>query len=272
MSSRSAGGPVTFLLDIGAKVPWQASVIAAVAFFVTLHFTTNTVAPVSATATMGPFALADVLTLIATFLQYIVPALLLTGALASAVIRKRARVQQSAPLDSDGGEAIRNLTWWQFEKFLSAHFAQLGFTMQKTGRPTADGGVNLKLRRGTDKYFVQCKQWRARRIDAATVRNLYRVMETAGAAGGIVLTAGSFSDETRKFVEGRKIELIDGHMLEALMRPDHPRPVAAKSAVAPECPNCGSPMQVRVARKGAKAGKAFWGCPRFPACRAILPA
>jgi restriction system protein len=260
MSSRSAGGPVTFLLDIGAKVPWQASVIAAVAFFVTLHFTTNTVAPVSATATMGPFALADVLTLIATFLQYIVPALLLTGALASAVIRKRARVQQSAPLDSDGGEAIR------------AHFAQLGFTMQKTGRPTADGGVNLKLRRGTDKYFVQCKQWRARRIDAATVRNLYRVMETAGAAGGIVLTAGSFSDETRKFVEGRKIELIDGHMLEALMRPDHPRPVAAKSAVAPECPNCGSPMQVRVARKGAKAGKAFWGCPRFPACRAILPA
>ena len=38
-----------------------------------------------------------------------------------------------------------------------------------------------------------------------------------------------------------------------------------------QCPGCGSPMLVRVARKGAKAGKAFWGCPRFPDCTGMLP-
>ena len=113
-----------------------------------------------------------------------------------------------------------------------------------------------------------------RQIEVAAVRDLYGVMASAGAAGGIVVTAGSFSDEARKFAAGRKVELIDGQMLEVLMRTNHVRPPSAapKSAAAPRCPSCGRPMSVRVARKGSNAGKAFWGCPRFPECRGTLPA
>src|SRR5437868_5915833 len=124
MISPSSAGPAGLPWNVGARIPWQVSVVAAVAFFVTLHFTANIDAPVSTPAT-GPFVLADILRFIATILQYIVPALLLTGALASAVIRKRARAAPLAPADAGGADAIRNLTWWQFEKFLSAHFAQL---------------------------------------------------------------------------------------------------------------------------------------------------
>jgi ATP-dependent helicase HepA len=38
---------------------------------------------------------------------------------------------------------------------------------------------------------------------------------------------------------------------------------------APErgCPRCGSPMTVRIAGRGRNAGKPFFGCTRFPACR-----
>jgi restriction system protein len=218
----------------------------------------------------------------ATVVQYFVPALLLIGALASALIRKHDRASPPAAMvDERGANAIRNLTWHQFEKFLNVHFAQLGFAVQKTGKTGPDGRVNLKLRRGKDRYLVQCKQWRARQVEAAAVRDLYRVMTRAGAGGGIIVTAGTFSDEAREFAEGRKIELIGGQMLEALMRADHrepteskvvpDRPSTSKSAAAPQCPGCGSPMLVRVARKGAKAGKAFWGCPRFPDCTGMLP-
>jgi hypothetical protein len=39
---------------------------------------------------------------------------------------------------------------------------------------------------------------------------------------------------------------------------------------APICPKCGSKMVLREAKRGARAGQSFWGCSRYPACRAIL--
>jgi four helix bundle suffix protein len=38
---------------------------------------------------------------------------------------------------------------------------------------------------------------------------------------------------------------------------------------APVCPECGKPMRERTARVGANAGKAFWGCSAYPACRGV---
>jgi four helix bundle suffix protein len=37
----------------------------------------------------------------------------------------------------------------------------------------------------------------------------------------------------------------------------------------PECPDCGVEMRKRNARSGTFAGKAFWGCSRYPECRGI---
>jgi len=36
------------------------------------------------------------------------------------------------------------------------------------------------------------------------------------------------------------------------------------------CPACGSPMQLRTARRGPNAGSQFWGCSRYPACKATV--
>jgi hypothetical protein len=35
------------------------------------------------------------------------------------------------------------------------------------------------------------------------------------------------------------------------------------------CPQCGSPMVQRTARKGSRAGERFWGCSRLPKCRGV---
>ncbi len=33
------------------------------------------------------------------------------------------------------------------------------------------------------------------------------------------------------------------------------------------CPNCGAPMVRRMAKRGYRSGKRFWGCSRYPSCR-----
>lgn len=39
---------------------------------------------------------------------------------------------------------------------------------------------------------------------------------------------------------------------------------------APRCPVCGSTMVLRTAKRGARAGKKFWGCSEYPYCRGII--
>lgn len=36
------------------------------------------------------------------------------------------------------------------------------------------------------------------------------------------------------------------------------------------CPRCGSQMILRTAKRGANAGRQFWGCSKFPKCRAVI--
>jgi len=38
----------------------------------------------------------------------------------------------------------------------------------------------------------------------------------------------------------------------------------------PSCPNCGLEMVMRTAKKGAHAGRQFWGCSSFPKCRGTI--
>lgn len=47
--------------------------------------------------------------------------------------------------------------------------------------------------------------------------------------------------------------------------------VAATTSREPVCPKCGNPMHLRTAKKGANAGKQFWGCSGYPGCRGVRP-
>jgi restriction system protein len=45
----------------------------------------------------------------------------------------------------------------------------------------------------------------------------------------------------------------------------------AKPAAPPACPLCGSPMALRTAKKGPRAGLQFWGCASYPVCNGTKP-
>jgi len=46
---------------------------------------------------------------------------------------------------------------------------------------------------------------------------------------------------------------------------------APESVAEPLCPKCSTPMVRRKGRRGALAGKDFWGCPNYPKCRQTVP-
>jgi restriction system protein len=163
-----------------------------------------------------------------------------------------------------------------------------GFRVAETGGGGADGGVDLVLTKGGEKFLVQCKQWKAYKVGVDTVRELYGVMAARGATGGFVVTSGTFSGDAQEFAQGRNVNLMDGARLFGLIRqakdslrsrsseptPDpsneHPIP-HAPAASMPACPRCGSTMVKRTAKKGQHAGDVFWGCSTYPACRGVRP-
>lgn len=51
--------------------------------------------------------------------------------------------------------------------------------------------------------------------------------------------------------------------------PQEVEPAAASAELPPVCPWCGGRLVQRTARKGARAGKPFYGCSAYPACRYI---
>ena len=108
------------------------------------------------------------------------------------------------------------------------------------------------------------------------VRELNGVVSAQGAHGGFVVTGGEFSRGAREFAESCGIKLIDGPSLEQLIGDIPSRSSAVDSGVAvvaevsPACPQCGTAMIQRTAKKGQFVGQPFWGCQRDPRCGGIL--
>jgi restriction system protein len=97
-------------------------------------------------------------------------------------------------------------------------FRLRGFSVAETGGGGADGGIDLRLKKGSDVFLVQCKQWRAYKVSVIVVRELFGVMASQGATGGFVITSGLFTADARSFAEGRNIELIDGTALNIMIQ------------------------------------------------------
>lgn len=283
---RRSDGALEDIFRIALALPWWAGVALAIVVFVLLHAVAEmaVVAP-TAPGAMGDLAARSVYVSLAKIGQWVVPAALLLGAAGSAIQQKK-RAGLHAQVASAGQAAIDGMSWRDFELVVGEAFRRRGFSVVETDGGGADGGVDLVLANGREKYLVQCKHWRASSVGVTVVRELYGVMAAKGASGGFVVTAGHFSAEARAFADGRHIELIDGPKLTAMIRnvprndvssatagqsPQTMQPPVANGANGMTCPRCGSPMVKRIAKKGNNAGKAFWGCSAFPRCREIRP-
>lgn len=142
----------------------------------------------------------------------------------------------------------------------------------------------MALTKGTEKFLVQCKQWKAYKVGVDVVRELYGVMAATEAVGGFVVTSGRFTDEARKFAEGRNVQLIDGAKLFTMIKQAKqsmavtpqpttrkPQMAALKAVAVTSCPLCSSGVVRRTERNGSNSGSEFWGCSTFPKYRGVRP-
>jgi restriction system protein len=216
MARRRKGGFADDLMEIFSRLPWWAGVIVAVIAYVLLHQVA--VEPVALQGQPGGMGAAAVQTLWKTFAtvgQYLIPALCLLGAGVSAWRRHHRQRLVTDVAQARSADALDGMSWQSFEMLVGEGFRLQGYQVTETGGGGADGGVDLVLTKGGEKFLVQCKQWRAMKVGVEIVRELYGVMAARGATGGFVVTSGRFTDDATKFASGRNVRLIDGPQLQA---------------------------------------------------------
>lgn len=284
MARKRKTSPLEDLLDLVSMLPWWAGVAIAVIGYLVLH---RMAAPTPVTAVqpgqVGQAMTHAVITGLATVGQYIIPFIGLAGAAISAFRKKQRSALVMDVSQAGSASALDGMSWREFELLVGEAFRLQGFRVAETGGGGPDGGVDLILGKGNEKFLVQCKQWKAFKVGVEVVRELYGVMAAKGAAGGFVVTSGRFTEDARAFASGRNVQLVDGAKLFAMIKQAKQSMAAARSpvakqataypsgSVAPSCPQCGSEMVKRTARKGGNAGAEFWGCSKFPNCRGVRP-
>jgi restriction system protein len=287
--ARKKSSGVEDIVALIAILPWWAGVAVGLVGFLLLHRVAGAQVAVAATQ---PGQLSTVMTQslwkgLATAGQFIVPIVCFAGAGISAWKRRERKALIREVDQSGSAEVLNGMTWTQFEVLVGEAFRLQDYTVVETGGGGADGGVDLVLTRGSEKFLVQCKQWKAFKVGVDVVRELYGVMAAKGAAGGFVVTSGRFTEDANKFASGRNVKLVDGAKLHVLIQQAQAarsgrlasapspasRPAASLSATsAPACPLCAKAMVKRMARRGANAGGEFWGCTGYPSCKGTVSA
>ena len=282
MVRRKKTGALDDMLGLVAMLPWWAGVALAVVSYVVLNQLSKpgpvvAVKPDQITSLVFSTAVSSM----AYAAQFIVPVVCLLGALGSFIGRQKRQSLVANVSQSKSADALDGMTWREFEMLVGEAFRLQGYRVTEAGGAGHDGGIDLVLSQGSEKFLVQCKQWKAFKVSVTVVRELYGVMAAKGAAGGFVVTSGRFTEDATEFAAGRNITLIDGPRLHSLLAQANAArstgnqppvrtfkvPVSPAPNTAFVCPACGADMKKRVVKRGVNAGVEFWGCVQYPACK-----
>jgi restriction system protein len=288
------------IFAIAAAVPWWVSVLLAVSSVFLLRLIADGPLP----AVAGPrdtssLALERYVFAFARIGQFVLPVLFMICAILAFARRRTAvrvvgrfagaAVAKVVPPEDvpDAGPAPAELTSLrEVEALVGEVYGRQGYSVAEKGSG-ASGGVDLVLVRGKERFLVQCKHWRARMVDVKVVRQLKGAVVAAQAAGGAVVTTGQFTLAALECARTAGVDLIDGagleHMVQELAANGNaaaadPAGVSDEAILAESppclhcCPQCGSSMVRRTAKRGTKAEKDFWGCQRYPSCRGTISA
>jgi restriction system protein len=173
-------------------------------------------------------------------------------------------------------EILGVLEWKRFETVCAEYLRLIGYNPKET-RIGADGGVDIWIyKQGMERPFgiVQCKAWNTYKVGVKPVRELYGVMSHEKVANGLFITSGVFTSEAIAFAEGKLITMFSGHEFLAKIKQLSEEDQKTLLMIAlegdywiPTCPQCGIKM---VLRQGPGETKSFWGCVKYPKCKATL--
>lgn len=239
--------------------PWWMSVIVAGIFFVGLKF-------VLPALLKGPL-FSGIAQLFSSWALVGACVLLLPGVLSAFNAWRKGQLLKSQKSLS----SLLNLSWREFEEVIGEIYREHGYRVTENAGPGADGGVDLVARKEGETVLIQCKHWKSRKVGVATVREMFGLWNAERATNVHIITCGDFTEEARQFARGKPVKLIHGASLLQLINKEHLSAPKTNSQTGARimCPQCGSGMVIRTAKKGKHAGEQFWGCERFPVCKGI---
>jgi hypothetical protein len=82
---------------------------------------------------------------------------------------------------------------------------------------------------------------------------------------GIAVRGSYAQDELERFLREKA-----GLRTTIAVRPEPAAPSVNTQLSEPACPQCGSPMVLRTARRGGNVGNQFWGCSKYPTCKGTV--
>lgn len=172
---------------------------------------------------------------------------------------------------------IKKLSWKEFENLIEAYYNQKGYEVIHTGYDSSDGGIDLIAKKNGEKIIIQCKHWKAYKIDVKVIREVYGLLVAENASKAIIVTSGDFTEPAKEFAKEKPIELIDGNKLTFIISEINKfntqlqnKNIKKENKSPILCPQCNSPMVLRIAKHGEHAGKKFWGCSNYPKCKNII--
>lgn len=180
------------LFDALALLPWWVTVTVGAGIWIYLK---------QQPALGGGDALkGSVLRLFLTAVQWL--CFIAAAVSAQAAIKRRLAFASAKDIES-----IRAMSWQEFETLIAETYRRQGFTVEETGGGGADGGIDLILRGKGHKAIVQCKHWRQRQVGVKVVREMVGVMTHEKADRVVIVTSGTYTQESLDFAKGKPILL-----------------------------------------------------------------
>ncbi|MEO7254595.1 MAG: restriction endonuclease [Casimicrobium sp.] len=129
---------------------------------------------------------------------------------------------------------LTSLSRQQFDMLLTQAFRQRGYVIGEiaTGQRASQVAADLILRKSGEYFLVHSKAWRVALVEVTAVRELDHAMRAQRAAGGFVVSSGSFTREAMGFASGRKIQLIDGRTLREMLNDTAGMPTGVPTVVS----------------------------------------
>jgi hypothetical protein len=171
----------------------------------------------------------------------------------------------------------------EMEDMATELFRLQGYVVTENKRPDlADGGVDFDIFKQGKTWLVQVKHWRTE-VTVKEPRELWGLVASESAAGGVLIGTSGFSAPAREFAEGKDLRLIDGpEFLRLRSQITHlhaaeigdPDPLISDGFARhlatvhhPACPRCRKQMVLVTRLEDAVIAKQFWGCRDYPACQ-----
>ncbi len=175
-------------------------------------------------------------------------------------------------------EQLRNIDWFQFEKLIGLIYESRGFKVKRLGGANPDGGVDLTVESGSERFVIQCKQWNKWTVGVRQIREFLGTLTDTGISKGVFITVRGYTDDAKSLAQKHGIRLLEEHdivtMIEEATVTHRQKISKLLNDKRKFCPKCEREMIKQTARKGNNLGKQFWGCSGFssnPRCRFTMP-